>query len=165
MEQKLILVRLLEEYGRVIITTEKETPQELAKYRLSVSPEKIHSLLYYATAFLGDSQTMSSEAAVMGVPSLRCNTFAGRLSSLEEEEKRYGLTYAFIPAEFDRLIEKTKELLAIPGLKEEWQARRRLMLAEKIDVTSFLVWLAEGYPESAEEALSDPEALLRFGSA
>lgn len=164
MEQKLILVRLLEEYGRVIITTEKEIPQELAKYRLSVSPEKIHSLLYYSTAFLGDSQTMSSEAAVMGVPSLRCNTFAGRLSSLEEEEKRYRLTYAFTPAEFDRLIEKTKELLAIPGLKEEWQARRRSMLAEKIDVTSFLVWLAEGYPESAEEALSDPGVLSRFGN-
>lgn len=162
-EQKLKLVRLLEGYGRVIITTEKEMPPDLQQYRLSVSPEKIHSLLFYATAFIGDSQTMASEAAILGVPSLRCNTFAGLLSSLEEEEKKYGLTFAFSPDRFDDLIARLKELLANPGLKEEWQKRRMTMLADKIDVTSFLVWLTEGYPGSAEAAIKDPDSLKRFG--
>ncbi|MBE0673893.1 MAG: DUF354 domain-containing protein, partial [Bacteroidales bacterium] len=93
-EQKIQLVRFLEGYGKVIITTEKEASPEFARYMISVSPEKIHSLIYYSTMFIGDSQTMASEAAVLGVPSLRCNSFAGLLSSLEEEEKKYGLTYA-----------------------------------------------------------------------
>ena len=164
LEQKLQLVRLLEGYGRVIITTEKEILQELAGYRLTVSPKNIHSLICYSTLFVGDSQTMASEAAVMGVPSLRCNSFAGRLSSLEEEEKKYGLTFAFTPQEFDRLIDRVKELLSLPGLKEEWQARRRGMLADKIDVTSFLVWLAEGYPATAGTALQNPGILKQFGN-
>jgi len=164
LEQKLQLVRLLEGYGRVIITTEKEILQELAGYRLTVSPKNIHSLICYSTLFVGDSQTMASEAAVMGVPSLRCNSFAGRLSSLEEEEKKYGLTFAFTPQEFDRLIDRVKELLSLPGLKEEWQARRRVMLADKIDVTSFLVWLAEGYPATAGTALQNPGILKQFGN-
>ncbi len=164
-EQKLQLVKMLEDYGRVIITTEKEIPADLKQYKLSVSPEKIHSLLFHATAYIGDSQTMASEAAILGVPSLRCNTFAGLLSSLEEEEKKYGLTYAFSPDRFDDLIARLKELLANPGLKEEWQRRRRAMLSDKIDVTSFLVWLAEGYPGSAGAAISDPDCLKRFGNA
>jgi hypothetical protein len=162
--QKMELVRLLEPYGRVIITTEKETSPEFAGYRLSVSPDKIHSLLFYSSIFIGDSQTMASEAAVLGVPSLRCNTFAGRLSSLEEEEQKYGLTYAFRPDDFDRLVEKLKELLDMPGLKEVWQARRKAMLEEKTDVTSFLVWLAEGYPESAEIIRNDPGYFSKLGN-
>lgn len=162
LEQKMQLVEMLEGYGRVVITTEKEIQPELAKYRLSVSPEKIHSLLFYSSVFIGDSQTMASEAAVLGVPSLRCNTFAGLLSSLEEEEKKYGLTYAFSPYDFDKLMAKLKELLDNQGLKEEWQSRRMAMLKEKIDVTSFLVWLVEGYPASAEEAVKNPESLKRF---
>jgi len=161
-EQKLLLVKLLKEYGRVIITTEKEMPPELMQFRLSVSPEKIHSLLFYATAFIGDSQTMASEAAILGVPSLRCNSFAGLLSSLEEEEKIYGLTYAFRPEHFDDLANRLKELLSNPSLREEWQKRRMEMLAEKIDVTSFLVWLAEGYPASAEAAIKNPDTLIQF---
>ena len=154
-EQKLQLVKLLKGYGRVIITTEKDIPPEFAGYRLSVSPEKIHSLLWYSTMYIGDSQTMASEAAVLGVPSLRCNSFAGLLSSLEEEEKRYGLTYAFTPDDFERLLEKVKELLAMPDLRAEWQNRRKVMLSDKIDVTAFLVWLVEGYPESARVIRND----------
>jgi len=163
LEQKLRLVSFLEGYGKVIITTEKEIAPEFAGYRISVSPEKIHSLVYYSAMFIGDSQTMASEAAVMGVPSLRCNTFAGLLSSLEEEEKKYGLTYAFNPDDFERLMEKVKDLLDTPGLRSEWQAKRMVMLADKIDVTSFLVWLAEGYPESVEKIRNDPGYPMRFG--
>lgn len=161
-EQKLRLIRFLEGYGKVIITTEKEIAPEFAGYRISVSPEKIHSLVYYSTMFIGDSQTMASEAAVMGVPSLRCNSFAGLLSSLEEEEKKYELTYAFNPDDFEKLIEKLKNILDNPGLRSEWQAKRMKMLADKIDVTSFLVWLVEGYPDSTEKIRTDPGYLKRF---
>ncbi|MFO7574911.1 MAG: hypothetical protein R6W67_07115, partial [Bacteroidales bacterium] len=107
--------------------------------------------------------TMASEAAVMGVPSLRCNSFAGLLSSLEEEEKKYGLTYAFNPADFEKMMEKLKDLLDNPGLRSEWQAKRMAMLADKIDVTSFLVWLTEGLPESVEKFRNDPGYLKSFG--
>ncbi len=115
------------------------------EYKLKVSPEKAHSLIAYATLFLGDSQTMSSEAAVLGVPSLRCNSFAGRISYLEEEEKKYGLTYAFLPEDFNKMLIKVKELLNMPDLKKEWQERRHVMLSDKIDVTAFWVWFVENY--------------------
>lgn len=160
--QKSELVSLLERHGRVLVTAEKEPEPEFRKYRISVSPEKIHSLICYSRMFIGDSQTMASEAAVMGVPALRCNSFAGRLAILEEEEKRYGLTYAFTPERFDLLMNKVQELLEFPGLREEWQKRRGKLLEDKIDVTSFMIWFAENYPASRDVSVSDPGSLQRF---
>lgn len=145
LEQKLRLVDELKPYGKIFITTERNIEPELKQYQLCVSPEKIHSLMFYAKLFLGDSQTMTSESAVLGVPSLRCNSFAGRISYLEEEENKYGLTFAFLPTQFDLFVKKLKEILAIDSLKEEWQKRRQKMLSEKIDVTAFWLWLIENY--------------------
>ena len=102
----------------------------------------------FATMFLGDSQTMTSEAAVLGIPSLRCNSFAGRISYLEEEEHKYGLTFAFLPNEFEQLIDKLNELIMMPNLNEEWQKRRKKLLNDKVDVTAFWVWFIENYPNS-----------------
>ena len=148
--QKLSLVKQLEPYGRVFITTEANIEAELSAYQLKLSPEKVHSLLCYATMFIGDSQTMTSEAAVLGVPALRCNTLAGSISYLRELEEKYGLTYAYKPEEFDNLQERIESLLGNPDLCAEWQRRRSVMLKEKIDVTAFIVWLVENYPEKGK---------------
>lgn len=154
--QKVTLARYLSERGRVFVTTEEEPGSELAQYHIPVPSHQVHSLMAGATMLIGDSQTMTSEAAVLGVPALRCNTFAGRIAYLGELEERYGLTYGFRPDEFDRLFNTMKELLAMPSLKEEWQARRRRMLADKIDVTAFMLWFVENYPASVKIMNSDP---------
>lgn len=151
LEQKLRLIDELKPYGRILITTERNIEPELKQYQLVVSPEKIHSLMAFATIFLGDSQTMTSEAAVLGLPSLRCNSFAGRISYLEEEEHRYGLTYAFKPENFEALVMKLQEMLQLTDLKAEWQVRRGKMLNEKIDVTAFWAWLIENNVRKVEE--------------
>jgi uncharacterized protein len=84
----------------------------------------------------------------LGVPAIRSNSFVGRISYLEEEEHKYGLTYGFKPDEFGKMFAKIEELLKMPNLKAEWQRRRERMLAEKIDVTAFLIWFVEQWPES-----------------
>jgi len=155
--QKLELISILEPRGKIFITTERDIEPELKAYQLKVSPEKIHSLMAFAAIFLGDSQTMSSEAGVLGVPSLRCNSFAGRISYLEEEEHRYGLTCAFQPRHFDKLILKLRELLATPDLKKRWQEKRKKMLDDKIDVTAFWCWFIQNYPESVRILKNNPD--------
>ena len=109
-ENKRKIISLLEKKGRVFITTERNIDEEFKKYQLKLSPEKVHSLLYYATMFVGDSQTMTSEAAVLGTPSIRSNSFVGRIEYLEEEEHKYELTYGFLPSESDAMFEKIDEL-------------------------------------------------------
>jgi uncharacterized protein len=162
LEQKLRLIEILKPHGRIFITTERSIEPELKEYQMPVSPEKIHSLMAFTTIFLGDSQTMTSEAAVLGTPSLRCNFFAGRISYLEEQEKKYGLTYAFTPERFDDFVNKLNELLKTPNLKEEWHKRREVMLSEKIDVTAFWVWFIENYPNSATVMKENPDYQYNF---
>jgi predicted glycosyltransferase len=161
-ETKRKLIQFLEKKGRVFITTEREIEQEFKKYQIKVSQEKIHSLLYYATMFIGDSQTMTSEAAVLGTPSIRCNSFVGRISYLEEEEHKYSLTFGFKPDESEKMFMKIQELLENPDLKKEWAIRRNKLLADKIDVTAFFVWFIENHPQSVKIAKTDPNFHLRF---
>ena len=141
MEQKKALVELLKAHGRVIITSERAIEPEFEPYRLPVPPEEIHSLMAYSSMFLGDSQTMTSEAAVLGVPALKCNTFAGRLSVPNMLEQRFDLCYAYQPQQFEEMYSHIERLLARAPeeLKNEWQEKRQRMLAEMIDPTEFFV--------------------------
>ncbi|MBP1664742.1 MAG: hypothetical protein H6Q19_1882 [Bacteroidetes bacterium] len=162
LENKRKLIILLERYGKVFITTESDMDEEFKKYQLRISPEKIHSLIYYATMLIGDSQTMTSEAAILGTPAIRCNSFVGRISYLEEEEHVYNLTYGFLPDNTNAMFDKIEEMLSIPDLKSEWQRRRQRMLADKIDVAAFQVWFIENYPESTRIMKDNPEYQMRF---
>lgn len=161
-ENKRELITYLEKRGKVFITTERNLDDEFKKCQLLLSPEKVHSLIYYATMLIGDSQTMTSEAAVLGTPSIRCNSFVGQISYLEEEEHQYELTYGFRPEEFEPMLKKIDELLSLDNLKEIWNVRRQKMLADKIDVTAFFVWFIENYPESATIMKENPEYQYRL---
>ena len=138
---------LLDPKGKILVTTERDMEPELRRYQLNTSPTGIHSLLYYAAMFVGDSQTMTSEAAVLGTPAIRCNSFVGRITYLEEEEHKYKLTFGFKPGLFEQMVRKIGELSAMPDIKGEWQNRRRQMLKDKIDVTRFITDFVEKYPD------------------
>lgn len=161
-EHKRHLIEYLRTKGKVLITTERDIEDEFKPYQLKVSPEKVHSLLYYATLFIGDSQTMTSEAAILGTPAIRCNTFVGRIHYLEEEEHKYGLTYGFRPNQTDAMFQKIDALMSMPDLKQEWQVRRQKMLSEKIDYSCFLAWFIENYPKSKKIMQDTPEYQFRF---
>ncbi len=160
-QQKLELIQILKPLGRVFITSEREVREEFLPYKINADPGLFHSLLAYAKLFIGDSQTTVSEAAVLGIPALRCNSFAGRISYHAEEEG-YGLVYSFLPADFDKLKGKLKEILSIGDLRQEWQKRRSRMLGDKIDFTAFLFWFIENYPESKDVIENKPEFWERF---
>ena len=127
------LVQTLEAYGRVFITSEAPLDTELEKYRIKIPIDRIHDALYYAQLFFSDSQTMTTEAAILGTPAIRCNTFVGKndMTNFIELEQQYGLIYNF--SEISPAIEKAKELLSSPNVNDEWAEKRRKLLAQKVD--------------------------------
>lgn len=137
-----------EKFGRVFITSEKPLLEEFKNYQISVSPEKMHDLLYYATLLYGESATMASECAVLGTHAIFCDS-AGR-GYTDEEEREYGLVYNFKldKSSQKESIEKAVELLQDPDLKEKGRKKRERLLNDKIDVTAFMVWFIENYPTS-----------------
>jgi predicted glycosyltransferase len=142
-EQARYLLDRLGQCGRVFISSEKPLPAELAAYRLPTKPERIFDVMASAEMVIGDSQSMTVEAALLGTPSLRCNTFVGRLSVMRELEDRYGLTAGFRPEDFDALKRKLEDWLARPDLKEEWSRRRAALLADCVNPTEWILALVE----------------------
>ena len=82
---------------------------------------------------ISDSQTMTAEAAVLGVPSVRINTFVGRISYLEELERVYSLTYGFKPDDIEAILEKITYLLSIKKLEDYWKEKQNILLNQKED--------------------------------
>lgn len=142
------LIEMLLPHGDVYITSERALEPQFEQYRLHINPLDIHHVLAFAKLYVGDSQSMAVEAAMLGTPSLRFNDFAGKIGVLDELEHEYGLTYGIPSSEPNRLYDKVENFLAMPDLQEVFQKRRQRMLSEKIDVTAFFTWFIENYPES-----------------
>lgn len=157
------LVKLMEVYGlKVYIHSEIPLDESLEQYHLKMASADIHHVLAFASLLISDSQSMSVEAAMLGTPSIRFSDFTGKISVLEELEQKYGLTFGIKTNELQRLYDKTKELLSMNGLKEEFLERRQRMLADKIDVTAFFTWFIENYPESNNIMNDTPDYQVRF---
>lgn len=163
-EDKLRLVRELEKHAKVFISSEKQAPKELEDYVLPVPKKRIHDVIYHAKLLVTDTQTMTTEAAILGTPAIRCNKFVGPndMGNFIELEKKYGLIYNYKLSEKERAIEKAIELVQEGNLKKEWQKKREKLLKEKIDITTFMVWFIENYPESFEEFKQNPTIQYRF---
>jgi uncharacterized protein len=156
-----IIERLLK-LGTVFISSEKAIPEKYNALKLNISVSDIHHCLGFATLLICDSQSMVMEAAMLGTPSVRISSFAGRISVLEELEHRYGLTFGFQPEAIEEIFQKIENLLSWPKLRQDFQIRMKKMLSEKIDVTSFLVWFIENYPDSKQIMRENPRYADRF---
>lgn len=159
LKEKLQIINALEKVNyKIIISSEDTLPIELKKYKATFSPEKIHDVLYTSDLFIGEGTTMAMEAAILGTPSIYINPL--QYSNCDDLE-RYGLLFSY--KTFDGILDRIDELVKLPNSNIEFQTRRDLMLAEKIDVTSFIVWFVENYPKSVELARkADEEFWRRF---
>lgn len=137
------LIDILSPHGNIYITSERPLEPQFEKYRIQISPLDIHHALYFADMYIGDSQTMTAEAAVLGTPAIRFNDFVGELAYLEELEHTFGLTYGIRTNEPDKLIQKTKELVETSELKKIWAVKRENMLNKSIDFAEFMTTLIE----------------------
>lgn len=146
-----VLVKLIDRLkasGNVYISSENQLKPRFEQYHLSLNPNDIHHYLYFSELFISDSQSMSVEASLLGVPSIRISDFVGRISVLNELENKYKLTFGIKPGEEDLLLEKVDELLSIENSREVFQERNLEMLSTKINVAEFLSWFLMEYPSS-----------------
>jgi predicted glycosyltransferase len=88
------------------------------------------------------------ESAVLGVPSIRYNSFVEKISYLIEMELKYDLTYGFLPGrDEEKMLNKIDELLYKEGLTKEWQVKRVNMLTEKYDFNNWIIDFFEAQNE------------------
>jgi predicted glycosyltransferase len=159
---KIKAVEEISKYAKVFISSEKELPQELNKYKINIPPERMHDALFYANLLFGESATMASECAALGTPAIFIYNHG--LAYTDEQEAKYSLVFNFTESLEDQeaSIKKAISLLKMQNIKKECQKRRQRMLADKIDVTAFMVWFVENYPDSAKIMRSQPDYQYNF---
>lgn len=150
-ENKLKAVEEISKYVRVFISSEKELPDDLQQYKLPTKPEEIFHVLAHASIVFGESSTMVEEAAMLGTLGVLVNVELYLINDIQ----RYGLCCSCRDSAAGQMaaINKAVECLAQEPMQfeAEMQLRRQRMLSEKIDVTGFLCYFIEHYPNSVAQ--------------
>ena len=142
LEKKLALVHALSAHGRVIVSSESVVPRELEPFLLKLPARHMHHLLAFATLLVGESATMASEAACLGVKAVYISPH-GR-GYTDDQERRYGLVENFTGERFrSDWVSAVERLAADPELANRSRAAREKLLSEKIDVIDWMLELFE----------------------
>lgn len=138
-ENKIRAVRALHLFGPVFVVSEGDMPRELESFRCLLPVTRIHHLMAHAALIFGESATMASEGAVLGVPGIYIDA-VGR-GYTDEQEQEYGLVFNFTHEQQDQAITKAIDILSLYD-HAAWQQRRQQLLADKIDVNQLLYQVA-----------------------
>jgi predicted glycosyltransferase len=154
-------IKEFSKFARVFISSEGNLPVDLRQYKIEIPPEKMHDALACANLYIGESATMAEESAMLGTPSICISSLAGELGYIKDFQE-YNLLYCYNPEIENKAMEKGFELLKNEDIKTKWEKNRQKMLSEKIDVTAFMVWFIENYPDSVEIMKKNPDYQYRF---
>ncbi|MCU4924610.1 hypothetical protein OB905_01235 [Halobacteria archaeon AArc-dxtr1] len=131
---------------------------ELPVRSFDLHPARLHDALAEASLLVADTQTMVTEAALLGTPAVRSNSFVGEddmgnFLELEDADLICNLS------EFDAVLERSRELLADDATDERWERRRDEYVADMVNLADLLHHVALTFADepSAGEHDASPE--------
>ena len=138
LSQKLRVVDELSKYSKVLITSEDTLPDELKPFQLKIAYSKIHHVIAFADLVFGESATMSSEAAMLGVPAVFLDKQGRHYTDFQQQ--KYNLVFNFVRKNYDihKALLCAKDLLTGDNTQSEFKMRSKQLIEDHIDVTKFL---------------------------
>lgn len=138
-QDKIRLVTELEKSMKVFISSESKLPESISDRVMKIPKSRIHDALYFSQLLVTDTQTMATEAACLGVPTVRCNRFVGKndMGNFTELEKKYGLLYNFLNQ--NEAIDMALVLSIKKDIKAEWQLKKTALICNKIDINQYII--------------------------
>ena len=128
-----MIISRLAKAGKVLVSSEGDLPEDLVPLRYSAPASEIHHLMAFAAGYFGESATMASECAVLGVPAVYAAN-SGR-GYTDEQEARYGLVRNVRTLDREALESGLQWLLS--RTRPEAERARLQMLDECVDVAEF----------------------------
>jgi predicted glycosyltransferase len=128
------VVDRLGRYGKVLISAEGVLREDLEAYRYQGRVSEIHHVMAFCRAFVGESATMASECAVLGVPAVYMAK-TGR-GYTDEQESRYGLVRNVRELTWEALDPVLDEVLG--HRRAHWERRRERLLEDTVDVAGYV---------------------------
>lgn len=141
------IVTRLSRHGRVIISSETPLPEDLEQYARKSPSKDVHHIMAFARLMFGESSTMATEAALLGVPAVFLSS--SDRSFTNELEERYQLVFNFTG---DRAVQasaldRAEAILGDPSSAGTFAHRREVMMSELVDLTDVMVDHVESYAE------------------
>ncbi len=138
------LIKRLKPYCDLLISSEANLSIGLEKYRFKAPVNRMHHALFKASLYIGDSQTMATEAALCGTPAIRYNSFVGEndMSNFKVLEKKNML---FNFSSFEEVCQKAIQLLKDSSSKLKAQERRKQYFQDVGDINQEIADLLVRY--------------------
>ena len=156
LKQKQNVVELLQQHGKVLISSESKLPDNLEQFKIKINPVHLHHFLAYAQLYIGEGATTAAESIILGTPAIYINTLdAGTIS---EQADKYGLISLRTSEQIIPIIQN----LLQTNYKQKALVNRDLIHKDKIDVTSFMVWLLNEYPKNKLVFKENPDIQYQF---
>lgn len=156
------IIHILEKHGKVFISSESKIPDRFLQFKLEIDVQDMHHFMAFATLIIADSQSMIVEASMLGIPSIRFNSFVGKISVLDELEKKYKLTIGIRNDKPDLLYDELNKFLDNKDFSAEFLTRKNRMLSQKINVSAFILWFIENFPDSGRIIRKNPDYQNNF---
>lgn len=141
--QRQRLLERLDDYATVVVSDEGGSNASLPRNArvFDIHPAYVHDALSEAELLVADTQTMVTEAAMLGTPAIRSNSFVGHsdMGNFVELEAR-GLVHN--TTEFDDLLERADRLLTDAAARSAWNDRHESFVGELVNLTDLLVDIA-----------------------
>lgn len=122
------LVTQLARKMRVYISSEGPLPRELEPYAARFRYEAIHHILAFASLVVGESPSMATEAALLGVPNVLCSSWAERCGNMQVLARRYGLMH--VVSQSADAVECALAMAHDVSLRSMLAQRREQLIAE-----------------------------------
>jgi uncharacterized protein len=156
------IVNTFSKYAKVFISSEYTLPEDLEKFHLetnsAIETGDLQDIEYYASLLYGESGAMSAECAVLGTPAFYISK--KKLGFLVELDEKYKLVFDRRSSE--GTLDEAVNLLKNTNLKEIWREKSKKMIDDNINVTDFLLWFTENYPDSVKRLKRNPDYQFSF---
>ncbi|NGM69386.1 hypothetical protein G6M89_10260 [Natronolimnobius sp. AArcel1] len=151
-EQRRELLSELADHATIFVSDEGGDLEfeDLPARKFDLHPARMHDALNEAALLVADTQTMITEAALLGTPALRSNSFVGEddMGNFLELEKQ-GLVENI--GEFEAVLERSQELLADESAPERWEQRRNDYVEDMVNLTDVISDVALAYSDTNTE--------------
>ena len=89
------LVQELSRRMRVYLSSEVPPPEVLRPFVARVRVDRMHHIMAFARLLVGESPSMGTEAALLGVPAVLASSWAGRCGNMQILERQFGLMQVY----------------------------------------------------------------------
>lgn len=139
-DQRRRLIEELDAHATVLVSDEggKFDVEDTPARPFDLHPALVHDVLAEADLLVADTQTMATEAALLGTPAIRSNSFVGEsdMGNFVELEE-HGLIRNL--QSFDEVRKTALRFLRDDELTEGWQQRRDEYVADTVNLTDLLI--------------------------